>query len=32
MRQLIRLRGMDEQDRSEAEELLQVYKTAIGME
>lgn len=32
MRQLVRLRKMDQQDRSEQEELLHVYKTAIGME
>lgn len=32
MRQLVRLRKMDQQDRAEQEELLHVYKTAIGME
>jgi uncharacterized protein (UPF0335 family) len=32
MRQLIQLRRKDPQDRSEEEELLQVYKSAIGME
>jgi uncharacterized protein (UPF0335 family) len=32
MRQLIQLRRKDPQDRSEQEELLHVYKTAIGME
>ena len=32
MRQLVAMRKMDQQDRSEQEELLQVYKTAIGME
>lgn len=32
MRKLIALRKMDEQDRSELDELLHVYKTAIGME
>jgi uncharacterized protein (UPF0335 family) len=32
MRQLIQLRRKDPQDRSEQEELLHVYKRAIGME
>lgn len=32
MRQLVKLRKMDSQDRSEQEELLHVYKAAIGME
>lgn len=32
MRQLVRLRKMDQQDRSQQEELLHIYKTAIGME
>ncbi len=32
MRQIVRLRKMDQQDRSEQEELLNVYKAAIGME
>jgi uncharacterized protein (UPF0335 family) len=31
MRQLIRLRKLHDADRSEQEELLEVYKTAIGM-
>ena len=32
MRQLIRLRAQDPNDRSEQEELLDTYKNAIGME
>jgi uncharacterized protein (UPF0335 family) len=32
MRQLVRLRKMDKQDRSEQEELLNLYKSAIGMD
>jgi uncharacterized protein (UPF0335 family) len=32
MRQLIQLRRKDPQDRSEQEELLSIYKSAIGME
>ena len=32
MRQLIRLRKMEEGDRSEMEELLDVYKRALGMQ
>jgi uncharacterized protein (UPF0335 family) len=31
MRQLLRLRRLRDADRSEQEELLEVYKTAIGM-
>jgi uncharacterized protein (UPF0335 family) len=31
MRQVVRLRKMDEADRSEQEELLDVYKAALGM-
>ena len=31
MRQLIRLRKMDASDRAEQEELLDLYKNAIGM-
>jgi uncharacterized protein (UPF0335 family) len=31
MRQLIRLRKLRDTDRSEQEELLEVYKAAIGM-
>ncbi len=31
LRQLIRLRKMDASDRSEMEELLDVYKRALGM-
>ena len=32
MRQLVRARKMDQNDRSEQEELFSVYKAAIGME
>ena len=32
MRQILRLRKMDQQDRAEQEELLAVYQHAIGME
>lgn len=32
MRQIIRLRKMDRDDRAEQEELLQLYQHAIGME
>ena len=32
MRQLIRLRKMEPQDRSEQEQLLDVYKRAVGMD
>jgi uncharacterized protein (UPF0335 family) len=31
MRQLIKLRKLRDADRSEQEELLEIYKTAIGM-
>jgi uncharacterized protein (UPF0335 family) len=31
MRQVIRLRKMDASDRAEQEELLELYKAAIGM-
>jgi uncharacterized protein (UPF0335 family) len=31
MRQLLRLRKLRDADRSEQEELLEIYKTAIGM-
>jgi len=31
MRQLLRLRRLRDADRSEREELLEIYKTAIGM-
>jgi uncharacterized protein (UPF0335 family) len=31
MRQLVRLRRLRDADRSEQEELLEIYKTAIGM-
>jgi uncharacterized protein (UPF0335 family) len=31
MRQLLRLRGLRDADRSEQEELLEIYKAAIGM-
>jgi uncharacterized protein (UPF0335 family) len=31
MRQLLRLRRLRDADRSEQEELLEIYKTAIGM-
>lgn len=31
MRQIIRLRKMEEGDRSEMEEILDVYKRALGM-
>lgn len=31
MRQLIRLRKMEDHDRSEMEEILDVYKRALGM-
>jgi len=31
MRQLLRLRKMRDADRSEQEELLEIYKAAIGM-
>jgi uncharacterized protein (UPF0335 family) len=31
MRQLLRLRKLRDVDRSEQEELLEIYKTAIGM-
>ncbi len=31
MRQIIRLRKMEENDRSEMEEVLDVYKRALGM-
>lgn len=31
MRQIIRLRKMEEADRSEMEEVLDVYKRALGM-
>lgn len=32
LRQLIRLRKMEKEDRQEQEELLDLYKRAIGME
>jgi len=32
MRQLISLRKMEEHDRSEQEEILDLYKRAVGME
>ena len=32
MRQIIRLRKMDREDRQEQEELLQLYQHALGME
>ena len=32
MRQIIRLRKMDREDRQEQEELLQLYQHAIGMD
>ncbi|MBH69012.1 MAG: hypothetical protein CMM58_11710 [Rhodospirillaceae bacterium] len=32
MRQILRLRKMDQQDRAEQEELLAIYQHAIGME
>ncbi len=32
LRQLIRLRKMDASDRAEQESLLDIYKTAIGMD
>jgi len=32
LRQVIRLRKMDEADRTEQEEILHLYKLAIGME
>lgn len=32
MRQLIRLRKMEDHDRTEQEEVLDLYKRAIGME
>lgn len=32
LRQVVRLRKMDEHKRKEAEELLELYKAAIGME
>lgn len=32
MRQLIRLRKMEDNDRSEQEEILDLYKRAIGMD
>ncbi|WP_028880262.1 DUF2312 domain-containing protein [Terasakiella pusilla] len=32
MRQLIRLRKMEDHDRSEQEEILDLYKRALGME
>ena len=32
MRQLLRLRRLREADRSEQEELLEIYKAAIGMQ
>ncbi len=31
MRQIVRLRKMDADDRAEAEALLETYKTALGM-
>ncbi|MBK8246137.1 MAG: DUF2312 domain-containing protein [Gemmatimonadetes bacterium] len=31
MRQILRIRGMDEADLHEQEELLEVYKRALGM-
>lgn len=31
MRQIIRLRAMDANDRAEAESLLEIYKNALGM-
>jgi uncharacterized protein (UPF0335 family) len=31
MRQIVRLRKMDAQERSEQEQLLDVYKQAVGM-
>jgi uncharacterized protein (UPF0335 family) len=31
IRQLLRLRGLRDADRSEQEELLEIYKAAIGM-
>jgi len=31
MRQILRLRRMKPHDRSEQEELLEIYKTALGM-
>lgn len=32
MRQLVRLRKMEDHDRSEQEEILDLYKRALGME
>jgi len=32
MRQIVRLRKMDPQDRSEQEQLLDVYKRAVGLD
>lgn len=32
MRQIIRLRKLDKSDRAEQEELLELYKAALGME
>ncbi|NVK17523.1 MAG: DUF2312 domain-containing protein [Methylocystaceae bacterium] len=32
MRQLVRLRKMEEHDRTEQEEILDLYKRALGME
>ena len=32
MRQIVRIRKMDQQDRAEMEELFGIYKAAIGME
>jgi len=31
MRQIIKLRKMDRQERAEMEELVELYKTAVGM-
>ncbi|TCS62640.1 DUF2312 domain-containing protein [Varunaivibrio sulfuroxidans] len=31
LRQIIRLRKMDQQDRQEQEEILDIYKRALGM-
>ena len=32
MRQIVRLRKMEEHDRTEQEEILELYKRALGME
>ena len=31
MRQIIKLRKMDKQERAEMEEMVELYKTAVGM-